>query len=143
MGQADLDELLSKREKFNKVIQQIVDEATDPWGIKVTAVEIKDILLPTEMQRAIARQAEAERDRRAIVIQAEGERQAAERIAQATSILNKEEGALTLRMLRSITEASNAPGSTILFPLPMEFRSLFPNLNVQKNETQEKQLENL
>ncbi|WP_084295460.1 slipin family protein [Desulfitibacter alkalitolerans] len=150
VGQADLDELLSQREKLNKIIQRIVDEATDPWGIKVTAVEIKDVILPTEMQRAIARQAEAERDRRAIVIQAEGERQAAERLAEATGILSAQEGAMTLRMLRSLSEAADSKGTTILFPLPMEIRSLLPdpekwflasrkgNENKEKNNEKEK-----
>ena len=126
VGQAYLDELLSQREKLNKLIQKIVDEATEPWGMKVTAVEIKDAILPTEMQRAIARQAEAERERRAIVIQAEGERQAAEKLAEATGILSSQEGSMTLRMLRTLSEMANTPSTKILFPLPMEFRSLLP-----------------
>ena len=127
VGQAYLDELLSQREKLNKLIQKIVDEATEPWGIKVTAVEIKDAILPTEMQRAIARQAEAERDRRAIIIQAEGERQAAEKLAEATGILSAQEGAMTLRMLRTLSEISNTSSTKILFPLPMELRALLPD----------------
>ncbi|KUG02475.1 hypothetical protein ASZ90_020107 [hydrocarbon metagenome] len=120
VGTAELDELLSQREKLNQTIQTIVDESTDPWGIKVTAVEIKDVVLPNEMQRAIARQAQAERDRRAAIIQAEGERQASEQLAQASEILTAVEGGLTLRMLRSLSEVSNSPNTTILFPLPME-----------------------
>lgn len=128
VGQADLDELLSQRENLNKVIQKIVDEATDPWGVKVTAVEIKDVTLPQEMQRALAKQAEAERNRRAIVIQALGEKEASEKIAEAAEILNKKDGALTLRMLRALSEASDVKGNTIVFPLPMEFRSLLPKL---------------
>lgn len=124
VGTADLDELLSEREKLNQTIQQIVDESTDPWGIKVTAVEIKDVGLPVEMQKAIARQAQAERDRRAAVIQAEGERQAAEKLAEASEILSNRSGGLTLRMLRSLSEVSNSQNTTILFPLPVELRKL-------------------
>lgn len=129
VGTADLDELLSEREKLNQTIQQIVDEATDTWGIKVSSVEIKDVVLPAEMQRAIARQAEAERNRRAAVIQAEGERQAAERLAQASEILSAVEGGLTLRTLRSLSEISNSQNTTILFPLPMEIKKLLPDTN--------------
>ncbi|MDD4802510.1 MAG: slipin family protein [Syntrophomonas sp.] len=125
-GTADLDTILSQREKLNETIQHIVDESTDPWGIKVTAVEIKDVTLPQEMHRAIARQAEAERNRRAAVIQAQGERQAAEELANAADILVKSPGALTVRMLRSLSELSNTQNTTILFPLPMELRQLLP-----------------
>ncbi|MEN6391550.1 MAG: slipin family protein [Syntrophomonas sp.] len=126
-GTADLDELLSQRDKLNETIQHIVDAATDPWGIKVTAVEIKDVTLPQEMHRAIARQAEAERIRRAAIIQAEGERQAAEELANAAEILARSPGALSVRMLRSLSELSNTQNTTILFPLPMELRQLLPN----------------
>lgn len=126
VGTADLDELLSQRDKLNQKIQSIVDESTDPWGIKVTAVEIKDVVLPSEMQRAIARQAEAERNRRAAVIQAEGERQAAEQLAKASEILTNTEGGLTLRMLRSLSEVANSQTTTILFPLPVELKKLLP-----------------
>ncbi len=129
VGTADLDELLAEREKLNKTIQEIVDEATDPWGIKVTAVEIKDVVLPMEMQKAIARQAQAERDRRAAIIQAEGERQASEKLAQASEILSSQEGGLTLRMLRSLSEVANSQNTTILFPLPMELRRILPDLD--------------
>jgi len=125
-GTAELDEILSQREKLNQIIQKIVDDSTDPWGIKVVAVEIKDVVLPTEMTRAIARQAEAERGRRAAIIQAEGERQAAEQLAQASDILTGTKGGLTLRMLRSLSEVSGSPSTTILFPLPMELRKLLP-----------------
>ncbi len=134
VGQADLDELLSGREKLNKVTQKIVDEATDPWGIKVTAVEIKDVTLPQEMQRAIAKQAEAERTRRAIVIQAMGEKEAAQKLAEATEILTKQEGALTLRMLRTISETANSNSNTILFPIPMEINSILPELHKLKTK---------
>ncbi|MGI5911584.1 MAG: slipin family protein [Syntrophomonadaceae bacterium] len=122
VGTAELDELLSEREKLNQTIQQIVDESTDPWGIKVITVEIKDVVLPSEMTRAIARQAEAERGRRAAIIQAEGERQAAEQLAQASAVLSGTEGGLTLRLFRSLSEVANAPNTTVLFPLPMELR---------------------
>ncbi|PKM78130.1 MAG: hypothetical protein CVU90_03660 [Firmicutes bacterium HGW-Firmicutes-15] len=125
-GTADLDTILSQREKLNETIQHIVDESTEPWGIKVTAVEIKDVTLPQEMHRAIARQAEAERNRRAAVIQAEGERQAAVELANAADILVKSPGGLTVRMLRSLSELSNTQNTTILFPLPMELRHILP-----------------
>lgn len=126
VGTAELDDLLSQREKLNQRVQKIVDEATDPWGIKVTSVEIKDVVLPSEMTRAIARQAEAERSRRAAIIQAEGERQAAEQLAQASEVLTGVNGGLTLRTLRSLSEVANSPNTTILFPLPMELRKLLP-----------------
>ncbi|MEG3071714.1 MAG: slipin family protein [Peptococcaceae bacterium] len=126
VGTAELDELLSQRERLNQRVQKIVDEATDPWGIKVTSVEIKDVVLPSEMTRAIARQAEAERSRRAAIIQAEGERQASEQLAKASEILTSVDGGLTLRTLRSLTDVSNSPNTTILFPLPMELRKLLP-----------------
>lgn len=128
VGQADLDEILSERDKLNKKIQEIVDTATDPWGIKVTAVEIRDVTIPVEMQRAIARQAEAERDRRAVVIQADGEKQAAVKIAEATQILTQVDGAMTLRMLRTISESANQESNTILFPLPMELKYLLKDI---------------
>ena len=129
VGQADLDELLSEREKINKKIQEIVDEATDPWGIKATAVELRDVIIPESMQRAIARQAEAERNRRAVVIQAEGEKQAAVKISEAAEILSHQEGSLTLRTLRTISDMSNSESTTILFPVPMEMRRLLPDLD--------------
>ncbi len=144
VGQADLDELLSEREKINKKIQGIVDEATDPWGIKATAVELRDVIIPEAMQRAIARQAEAERNRRAVVIQAEGEKQAAVKISEAAEILSHQEGSLTLRTLRTISDMSNSESATILFPVPMEMRRLLPDLDKimkesldyrEKNET--------
>lgn len=128
VGQADLDEILSERDKLNKRIQEIVDTATDPWGIKVTAVEIRDVTIPVEMQRAIARQAEAERDRRAVVIQADGEKQAAVKIAEATEILTRVDGAMTLRMLRTVSEAANQESNTILFPLPIELKHLLKDI---------------
>jgi len=128
VGQAELDELLSQREKLNKVIQQIVDEATDPWGVKVTAVEIKDVTLPQEMQRAIAKQAEAERNRRAVIIQAQGEKEAAQQLAEATKILATQEGAMTLRLFRLLSETADSKSNTILFPLPVELKAILPGL---------------
>lgn len=137
-GTVDLDTILSQRDKLNETIQQIVDESTDPWGIKVTAVEIKDVTLPQEMHRAIARQAEAERIRRAAVIQAEGERQAAEELANAANILAESPGALTVRALRSLSELSNTQNTTILFPLPMELSQLLPKSTAKEKRKRQK-----
>ncbi len=123
-GQAELDELLSERDKLNQKIQQILDEATDNWGIKVTAVEIKDVVIPEALQKAISRQASAERERRAIVIQAEGEKQAAERLSQAAKILASQEGGMFVRLLRSLPEIAGQQGSILAFPLPMELKYL-------------------
>ena len=129
-GQAELDELLSERDKLNSQIQKILDEATDPWGIKVTAVEIKDVGIPEGLQRAISRQASAERERRAIVIQAEGEKQAAQKLADAASILAERPGGLFMRLLRTIPEIAGQPGNIIAFPLPMELRYLAESLEI-------------
>ncbi|MCD5409416.1 MAG: slipin family protein [Methanocellales archaeon] len=120
IGQAELDELLSERDKLNKKIQETVDEATDPWGIKVSAVEIKDVELPKEMQRAMASQAEAERDRRARIISADGEKQASQKLAEAADILNKQEGGMFIRTLQTIAEASAEKATTVVIPLPIE-----------------------
>lgn len=120
IGQAELDELLSEREKLNRQLQKIVDEATDPWGIKVSAVEIKDVVLPEEMQRAMASQAEAERNRRARIIQAEGEKQASQKLAEAASVLTKEPGGMFLRTLRTITDATEEKATTVIIPFPIE-----------------------
>lgn len=134
VGQAQLDELLSEREKLNKILQQIIDEATDPWGIKVSAVEIKDVVIPADMQRAIARQAEAERTRRAIIIQAEGEKEASKQLAEAAKILHAEPGAMTLRSLRTASEVAAEQASTLIFPLPIELGQILPVLeNLKKN----------
>ncbi|HHW60850.1 MAG TPA: slipin family protein [Syntrophomonadaceae bacterium] len=133
VGTADLDELLSERDKLNQTIQHIVDDATDPWGIKVTAVEIKDVVLPSEMQRAIARQAEAERNRRALVIQAEGEQQAAQLLSEAAEILNSKPGGITVRVLRTLSEVANTQNTTIIFPLPMEFRKILGQHKADEN----------
>ena len=123
IGQAELDELLSKREKLNKELQQIIDEATDPWGIKVSSVEIKDVELPKEMQRAMAAQAEAERNRRARVIAADAEFQAAKKIAEAANVLQKEEGGMFIRTLQTIKEATEEKATTVVIPFPMEMLS--------------------
>ncbi len=119
-GQRELDELLSSRDEINQHIQQILDSQTDPWGIKVTTVEIKHIDLPQEMQRAMARQAEAERERRAKVINAEGEFQAAQRLAEASQIIAAHPVALQLRVLQTLGEVATEHNSTTVFPLPME-----------------------
>ena len=120
LGQAELDELLSKREKLNERLQEILDTHTEPWGIKVSNVEVKNVDLPQEMQRAIARQAEAERERRAKVISAEGEFQASTRLAEASDILSKSPMSLQLRYLQTLIEISADKNSTIIFPLPIE-----------------------
>ena len=119
-GQAELDELLSERDKINTDLQEIVDTQTDPWGIKVSLVEVKHIDLPQEMQRAIARQAEAERERRAKVINAEGEFQAAQRLADASGIIEEHPIALQLRYLQTLSEVASENNSTTLFPVPID-----------------------
>jgi hypothetical protein len=120
LGKADLDMLLAERESLNEALQQIIDEATDPWGVKVTAVEIKDVEIPSGMQRAMARQAEAERERRAKVIHAEGEFQASQRLADAAQVLSPNPAALQLRYLQTLTEVGVNQNSTIVFPLPID-----------------------
>jgi len=125
VGQAELDELLSERDKINSQLQKIIDEATDPWGIKVSTVEVKDVQIPEQMQRAIAHQAEAERDRRAKVINAEGEFQAAEKIAQAAEIISKSPAGIQLRYLQTAVEVAAEKNSTLLFPLPIEIFQAF------------------
>jgi len=127
-GQAQFDELLSERDKLNQKLQKIIDEATDPWGIKVTSVELKDVVIPSDMQQAIARQAVAERDRRAIVIRAEGEKEASKRIAEAAKILSDQPGGMTLRSFRTASEVSSENASTLVFPLPIEFGDILSGL---------------
>ena len=124
-GQAELDELLSERDKINTDLQEIVDTQTDPWGIKVSLVEVKHIDLPQEMQRAIARQAEAERERRAKVINAEGEFQAAQRLADASGIIEEHPIALQLRYLQTLSEVATENNSTTLFPVPIDLLQPF------------------
>jgi regulator of protease activity HflC (stomatin/prohibitin superfamily) len=120
LGQVDLDELLSNREKINQELQIIIDKQTEPWGIKVSVVEVKNVDLPPEMTRAIARQAEAERERRAKVIHAEGEFQAAQKLSEAATVISKAPNALQLRFMQTLTEISVNKGSTIVFPLPID-----------------------
>jgi regulator of protease activity HflC (stomatin/prohibitin superfamily) len=124
-GQVELDELLSEREKINSQLQEILDTHTDPWGVKVTTVEVKFIDLPQEMQRAMAKQAEAERERRAKIINAEGEYQAAERLAQAAGIIAEHPQALQLRYLQTLKEVAAENNSTTLFPLPLDMFTPF------------------
>jgi regulator of protease activity HflC (stomatin/prohibitin superfamily) len=119
-GTAELDELLSERDRLNAQIQQIVDELTEPWGVKVTLVEIKDVVLPQEMQRAIGRQAEAERDRRAKIISAEGEFQAAQKLSDAAAIIAQHPVAYQLRVLQTVTEVAAERNSTLVLPFPIE-----------------------
>src|SRR5437588_2228659 len=120
LGQSELDELLSQRNKINRELQEIIDEHTERWGVKVTAVEIKDIELPVTMQRAMAKQAEAEREKRAKVIHAEGELQASAQLAQAANVISSQPAALQLRYLQTLTEIAVEKNSTIIFPLPLD-----------------------
>jgi regulator of protease activity HflC (stomatin/prohibitin superfamily) len=120
VGHAELDQLLTEREHFNKILQKIIDEGTDPWGIDVTSVEIKDIDLPQEMRRAMAKQAEAERERRAKVIHAQGEVQASEALAQAARTLSQDPAAIQLRFLQTVTEVAAENNSTTIFPIPID-----------------------
>ena len=128
LGQVELDELLSKREEINEQLQRIVDEQTDPWGVKVSLVELKHVDLPQEMQRAMAKQAEAERDRRAKIIHAEGEFQASEKLAKAAEIIGRQPAALQLRYLQTLTEVAAENNSTLIFPIPIEFLKAFAKL---------------
>ncbi len=127
MGQSHLDELLANREQVNLKLQQIIDEETEPWGVKVSNVEVKDVELPTEMVRAIARQAEAERERRAKIIHAEGEFEASERLAEAGKILAAVPTTLQLRFLQTLTEIATEKNSTLVFPVPIDLISAFMN----------------
>jgi regulator of protease activity HflC (stomatin/prohibitin superfamily) len=124
LGQVELDDLLSKRERLNQELQVILDQHTDPWGIKVSAVEVKHVDLPPDMQRAMARQAEAEREKRAKIIHAAGELEASEKLSQAASVIATEPIAVTLRYLQTLTEIASEKNSTIIFPLPIELINL-------------------
>jgi regulator of protease activity HflC (stomatin/prohibitin superfamily) len=121
IGQSQLDELLAKREKINEELQHIIDEQTEPWGVKVSIVEVKDVELPQTMQRAMARQAEAEREKRAKIIHAEGEFQASQQLAQAAQVIASEPASIQLRYLQTLTEIAVEKNSTIIFPVPIEF----------------------
>jgi regulator of protease activity HflC (stomatin/prohibitin superfamily) len=125
LGQSELDELLSKREEINQLLQRIIDESTEPWGVKVPTVELRDVELPSTMQRAMARQAEAERDKRARIINAEGEFQAAQRLADAAAIISAAPTALQIRYLQALGDISSDSTRTIIFPLPMDLISAF------------------
>ena len=125
LGQSELDDLLAHREKINQQLQQIIDEQTEPWGIKVSVVEVKDVELPSTMQRAMAAQAEAERERRAKIIHAEGELQASEKLAEAGAIIGKEPTTLQLRYLQTLTEIATEKAQILVFPLPLDLLSAF------------------
>lgn len=134
-GQCELDELLAEREKINEHVQEILDAQTDPWGIKVVTVELKHIDLPQEMQRAMARQAEAERERRAKIINAEGEFQAAERLTEASGIIRRHPIALQLRYLQTLSEVASENPSTTLFPVPIDLLSPFVRAAEEEQES--------
>lgn len=127
LGQSALDDLLAEREKINQQLQQIIDDQTEPWGVKVSVVEVKDVELPQSMQRAMARQAEAERERRAKIINSEGEFQAAEKLTAAADIISRNPAALQLRYLQTLLEISGNQNSTVIFPLPIDLLSAFQN----------------
>jgi regulator of protease activity HflC (stomatin/prohibitin superfamily) len=133
LGQSELDELLTKREKLNQMLQKIIDEQTDPWGVKVSIVEIKEVELAEEMKRSMAAQAEAERERRAKIIHAEGEMQASEKLTEAAAIIGREPAAIQLRYLQTLTEIASEKNSTILFPLPIELFKAF-GLKIEKEK---------
>ena len=125
LGQSELDELLAHRDKINEQLQQIIDDQTEPWGIKVSVVEVKDVELPQAMQRAMAAQAEAERERRAKIIHAEGELQASEKLAEAGKVIGAEPTTLQLRYLQTLTEIATEKTQTLVFPLPLDMLSAF------------------
>lgn len=137
LGQSDLDELLSKRDELNTTLANIIDEQTEPWGVKVTHVEVKNVDLPEGMQRAIARQAEAERERRAKIIHAEGEDQAAEKLTSAAAKMSKEPIALQLRYLQTLVEVTTESNATVIAPIPIPIDLLKPFQKMLKNEAEE------
>jgi regulator of protease activity HflC (stomatin/prohibitin superfamily) len=134
LGQVDLDDLLSQRDRLNQQLQHILDEATDAWGIKVSAVEVKHVDLPPDMQRAIARQAEAERERRAKVIHAAGELEASAKLAEAAGVISTQPTAITLRYLQTLTEIAAEKNSTIVFPLPIELMAYLKQITAPDTE---------
>jgi len=134
LGQSQLDDLLSKREQINSDLQRIIDQQTEPWGVKVNAVEVKNVDLPQEMQRAIARQAEAERERRAKVIHAEGEFEASRRLADAADVISRNSAALQLRYLQTLVEISAGKNSTTIFPIPID--TIAPFLKAWEKKTE-------
>ena len=125
LGKAELDEILAERERLNESLQKIIDEQTEPWGVKVTTVEIKDVEIPGDMQKAMARQAEAERERRAKIINSEGEFQAAEKLTQAADIISENPASLQLRYLQTLLEIGSNQNTTVVFPLPMDLLEAF------------------
>jgi regulator of protease activity HflC (stomatin/prohibitin superfamily) len=135
LGQSTLDELLGEREKINLTLQKIIDETTEPWGIKVAVVEIKDVELPTTMQRAMAKQAEAEREKRAKIINADGEFQAAQTLANAAQVIATQQGALQLRFLQTLVEIGVEKNTTIVLPIPIEL--IAPILDARGKSTAE------
>jgi regulator of protease activity HflC (stomatin/prohibitin superfamily) len=132
LGQSDLDELLIHRDEINQKLQEIIDEQTEPWGVKVSIVEVKDVELPDTMKRAMARQAEAEREKRAKIIHAEGEYSAAQQLQDAANVISKEPAALQLRYLQTLTEIAVEKNSTIIFPVPIEFINAFAEFNAHR-----------
>ena len=135
LGQSSLDDLLAKRDELNSELQKIIDEQTEPWGIKVTTVEVKNVDLPLEMQRAIAKQAEAERERRAKIIHAEGEFQASQKLSDAAEIIGKHPTAIQLRFLQTLTEVASDKNSTTIFPVPIDL--LTPFMKKKKDEQED------
>jgi len=134
LGQSDLDDLLTHREAINRRLQQIIDEQTEPWGVKVSIVEVKDVELPDAMKRAMARQAEAEREKRGMIIHAEGELQASQKLAEAAHIMAQEPATIQLRYLSTLTQIAEERTSTIVFPLPLEFVTAFTKIIGQTRE---------
>jgi regulator of protease activity HflC (stomatin/prohibitin superfamily) len=132
LGQVELDDLLSQREKLNQQLQHILDQRTDAWGIKVSSVEVKHVDLPPDMQRAMARQAEAEREKRAKIIHAEGELEASEKLGQAATVIAREPVTVTLRYLQTLTEIASEKNSTIIFPLPIELLNMLGSVGKQR-----------
>ncbi len=138
LGQSELDELLTQRERLNQMLQRIIDEHTDPWGVKVSTVEIKEVELAEQMKRMMAAQAEAERERRAKIIHADGEFQASERLAQAGAIIGREPTTLQLRYLQTLTEIASERNSTIIFPLPINIFEAFSRMGSKVSSSEEK-----
>ncbi|MFQ6014742.1 MAG: slipin family protein [Anaerolineae bacterium] len=134
LGQSELDEVLAHREKINQTLQRIIDEQTEPWGVKVALVEVKDVELPVSMQRAMARQAEAEREKRAKIIHAEGEYQASKQLAEAARVMSLEPSSIQLRYLQTLTEIGVEQNSTIIFPLPIDLLTTFTQIVNQRRE---------
>ncbi len=136
LGQHELDDLLAERDKINAQLQAIIDRQTEGWGIKVNAVEVKDVEIPESMKRAMARQAEAERERRAKIVAAEGELQAAEKLSQAAAVISAQPGAMQLRQLQTMVEVSAEKNSTLIFPIPIELLSMIPHSQASQQTVQ-------